>query len=156
MIQVNHCECGESSMLDGRCTGCKRIRPSSSEIREQIQKHSESLSILLRDMERAQMLEAEEAQQAQQAQHGHDRPVCQCKEDHGSWFSRSEPMGYICNKCGCEVVAADCDPEEYKTCTLEDKCPDNPMCETCECYTACYPYTWAALEEKENKDKNKK
>jgi len=31
MMRAVHCECGETSMLDGHCIGCKRIRPSSSE-----------------------------------------------------------------------------------------------------------------------------
>ena len=41
MMQIIYCECGEYGMLNGRCVGCGRVRPSSEEVEEQILKIEE-------------------------------------------------------------------------------------------------------------------
>jgi len=60
MMQIVYCECGESSMLDGRCVGCNRVRPSSEEVQAQILKLEEDVEGLLQELHRAQKLEKED------------------------------------------------------------------------------------------------
>ena len=64
MFQVIKCECGESSMLDGRCIGCKRVRPSAEEIFEQIDKAYEDLEKLRKELEVAFILERDDARKS--------------------------------------------------------------------------------------------
>lgn len=56
-MQIVHCECGESSMLDGRCVGCKRVRPSSKEVKESIAENKKRYENLLEDLIKAKELE---------------------------------------------------------------------------------------------------
>lgn len=59
MMQLVYCDCGESSMLEGRCIGCKRVRPSSSEVLEQLNKNHDHEKDLLKELEIALNLEGE-------------------------------------------------------------------------------------------------
>ena len=60
MMQIIYCECGKSFMLNGRCVGCGRVRPSSEEIQEQIQKLEEEVEGLLQQLHLAEKLEKED------------------------------------------------------------------------------------------------
>jgi hypothetical protein len=57
MLQVITCECGEATMLDGRCIGCKRVRPASFEITQDIKRITKELCEKVNDLHRAQSLE---------------------------------------------------------------------------------------------------
>jgi len=47
MFQIIPCECGAEGMLDGRCIGCKRVRPSSQELIKTVKRlQSETVSTL--------------------------------------------------------------------------------------------------------------
>lgn len=70
MMQTVYCECGESSMLNGRCTGCSRVRPSSKEVQTQISKLEEDIDSLLQELHRAQKLEQEDKMNAPQTIEG--------------------------------------------------------------------------------------
>jgi len=47
-------------MIDGRCIGCKRVRPSSKELNEQITVHVINLNRLSIELKRALELEEED------------------------------------------------------------------------------------------------
>jgi len=57
MYQVIKCECGEKEIQDGRCCGCGRVRPSSSEIIKRIEKLQDNTVEELKRLERALKLE---------------------------------------------------------------------------------------------------
>jgi len=59
MMQIIYCECGEATMLKGRCVGCGRVRPSSEEIQEQIWRLDEDMDGLLQQLHLAEKLEKE-------------------------------------------------------------------------------------------------
>ena len=86
MYQVVYCSCGEASILDGRCKKCKRVRPSSLEIVEQITKHAEDICKLKEELAKAQKLEKEDGQMREECtndytneieskQHSLDNPI---------------------------------------------------------------------------------
>lgn len=60
MMQVVSCECGEVSMLYGRCIGCKRVRPSSKELLGELLNLQDEESRLLEDLKKAMKLEKED------------------------------------------------------------------------------------------------
>ena len=62
MIQIVYCECGESSMLKGRCVGCGRVRTSSEEVQEQINRLEEDIEGLLQQLHLAEKLEQEDVE----------------------------------------------------------------------------------------------
>ncbi len=60
MIQAVFCECGATSMLYGRCISCKRVRPSSKEVMDDISKNKKEYEKLLNQLEKAKKLEEED------------------------------------------------------------------------------------------------
>jgi len=60
MNQRIYCECGGVSMLYGRCIGCKRVRPSSEEIRSAIKNNKEEHDTLMDELAKALRLEKED------------------------------------------------------------------------------------------------
>jgi len=60
MMQVVCCECGADSILDGRCVGCNRVRPSSKEIIERINRLTKELGENLEDLGNAIKMEQED------------------------------------------------------------------------------------------------
>jgi hypothetical protein len=60
MIQAIYCSCGESSMMDGKCIGCKKIRPSRQEIIEDLEDNKKKRLTLLESLERVLNLEVGE------------------------------------------------------------------------------------------------
>lgn len=65
MLQIINCECGESSMLNGRCIGCKRVRPSTNEVFKQIGKLREQEIRLMEQLELAMKLMIEDEKENQ-------------------------------------------------------------------------------------------
>jgi len=60
MMQLVYCKCGESMIQDGRCSGCKAVRPSSKEVQEEIDKYKETLKRLEEELKKAERLEKED------------------------------------------------------------------------------------------------
>lgn len=57
MIQAVYCSCGESSMMDGRCIRCMRIRPSRKEVIEELENNNKKRLKLLESLKRVLNLE---------------------------------------------------------------------------------------------------
>ena len=60
MLQIIHCECGESEIRLGRCIGCKRVIPSSQEVLDQYIKLRELSVETLKELQLALKLERED------------------------------------------------------------------------------------------------
>ena len=60
MMQIVYCECGEASMLDGRCIKCKKVRPTSKELLERLVELTKDTKKVLDDLEVAIKLEIED------------------------------------------------------------------------------------------------
>jgi hypothetical protein len=57
MMQIVPCECGETLMNHGRCTGCKRVRPSAREASERVKDLGDQLVDAIEDLRVAIELE---------------------------------------------------------------------------------------------------
>jgi len=57
MIQAVYCSCGESSMMDGRCIRCMRIRQSKQEVIEDLEDNNKKRLELLEDLKKVLNLE---------------------------------------------------------------------------------------------------
>lgn len=60
MMQIIKCECGADTMLNGRCVGCKRVRPSSDEVKERLKSLQQDIDAAHYDLELAEKLERED------------------------------------------------------------------------------------------------
>jgi len=59
MYQIIYCECGERDILEGRCAKCGKVRPSSQEFKESIEKCTRDLAELKKNLKKARRLEKE-------------------------------------------------------------------------------------------------
>lgn len=57
MHQVVRCKCGATEMLNGRCCGCERVRPSSEEMGERLEQLKKEVKQAIEDSAQAIRLE---------------------------------------------------------------------------------------------------
>lgn len=62
MLQVINCRCGASTIVDGRCINCGKIRPSSIDIHKRLNAINEQLKLEVNLLKTALELEAQERQ----------------------------------------------------------------------------------------------